>query len=105
MGLKWTNERTQKNVYLNGDGVFVINADWGWDFYKASPLTEMISGKKQFVKYPDFKKDGFTFEAATTSFTYKGGKSKKPTKPKVVKKKPVKVINKKRQIKTKYSKK
>ena len=103
--LGWTNERTQKNVYLNGDGVFVINADWGWDFYKASPLTEMISGKKQFVKYPDFKKDGFTFEAATTSFTYKGGKSKKPTKPKVVKKKPVKVINKKRQIKTKYSKK
>ena len=104
-GLSWTNERTQKNVYLNGYGVFVINVTWNMDFYKATPLIKKnINGKEQFEKYPTFKENGFKFDTATTSFDYKwtGGK---PTKPKVVKKKPVKVINKKRQIKTKYSKK
>ena len=95
------NNETNK-VYLNGAGVFVINDDWELDFYKATPVE--ISNKN-LKKYENFETDGYKFETATTSFSYKGGKSKKPTKPKVVKKKPVKVINKKRQIKTKYSKK
>ena len=92
--LTLTNET--KKVYLNGAGVFVINADWEFDFYKATPVSSL---NKTLIKYDDFKTNGFKFETATTSLGYKGGKSKKPTNTKVVNKKPVKVINKKRQIK------